>query len=131
MPVTESEWNDGKIDATEGHPETTAVGEYDTEKDLIVSFLSENHDSAFTRAEIVRGVDFGETTSPETVRETLANLPNQLLDVTGDLAASGIVIDDVSEALDELVSEGTVERKRLERPDGEPEVYYRLADGSS
>jgi hypothetical protein len=128
MPVTESEWRDGEIDADEGHTETTAVREYDTEKDLVVGFLSENHDSAFTRAEIVRGVDFGETASPETVRETLSNLPNQLLDVAGDLAASGIVIDDVSEALDELVSEGTVERKRLERLDGEPEVYYRLAD---
>jgi hypothetical protein len=130
MPVTESEWNDGEIDADEGHPETTAVGEYDTEKDLVVSFLSENHDSAFTRAETVRGVDFGETTSPETVYETLTNLPNQLLDVAGDLAASGIVVDDVSEALDELVSEGTVERKQIERQDGEREVYYRLADGA-
>lgn len=128
MPVTTSEWDDGEIDAAEGYPETTAVGEYDTEKDLVLSFLSENHDSAFTRAEIVRGVDFGETESPETVREVLANLPNQLLDIAGDLAASGIVVDDVSEALDELVSAGTVERKRLARQDGEPEVYYRLAD---
>lgn len=128
MPVTESEWTDGEIDAEEGYAETTAVGEYETEKDLVVSFLSDNHEGAFTRAEIVRGVDFGETAEPTTVRETLANLPNQLLDVAGDLAASGIVVDDVSEALDELVEEGMVERKELDRPDGEPEVYYRLAD---
>ena len=128
MPVTTSEWDDEQIDPAEGHPETTAVGEYDTEKDLILAFLSENHDSAFTRAEIVRGVDFGETESPDTVREALTNLPNQLLDIAGDLAASGIVVDDVSKALDELVSEGTVERKQLERQDGESEVYYRLAD---
>ena len=128
MPITDSEWDDGRIDADDGYPDTTAVGEYDTEKDLVLSFLSENHDSAFTRAEIVRGVDFGETTDPETVRETLTNLPNQLLDIVGDLAASGIVVDDVSDALDELVSEGSVERKRLERRDGEPEVYYRLAE---
>lgn len=128
MPITESEWENGEIDASEGYPDTTAVGEYETEKDLVVSFLSDNHDSAFTRAEIVRGVDFGEATSPETVGETLINLPNQLLDITGDLVASGIVVDDVSEALDELVEEGAVERKRLERLDGEPEIYYRLAD---
>jgi len=128
MPITASEWDEEKIDASEGYSDTTAVGEYETEKDLVLSFLSDNHDSAFTRAEIVRGVDFGETTPSETVGETLANLPNQLLDITGDLAASGIVVDDVSEALDELVAEGTVERKRLERRDGEPEIYYRLAD---
>jgi len=86
------------------------------------------HPRAFTRAEIVRGVDFGEAAEPETVGETLTNLPNQLLDVVGDLVASGIVVDDVSDALDELVEEGTVERKQVERGDGEPEVYYRLAD---
>lgn len=128
MPITGSEWGDGKIDPDEGHPDTTAVREYETEKDLVLSFLSDNHESAFTRAEIVRGVDFGEATPPETLRETLASLPNQLLDITGDLAASGIVVDDVSAALDELVSEEAVERKRIERQDGEPEVYYRLAE---
>jgi hypothetical protein len=128
MPITASEWDEEEIDASEGYPDTTAVGEYETETELVLSFLSENHDSEFTRAEIVRGVDFGETTSAGTVGETLANLPNQLLDITGDLVASGIVVDDVSEALDELVKAGTVERKRLERRDGEPEIYYRLAD---
>ena len=128
MPITESEWDAERIDSTAGYPDTTAVGEYETEKDLIVSFLSENHDSAFTRAEIIRGVDFGESTPPETVKETLTALPNQLLDIVGDLVASGIVVDDVSDALDELVSEGTVEWKEVERQDGEPVVYYRLAD---
>ena len=128
MPITDSEWDSGRIDETEGYPDTTAVGEFETEKDLIVAFLSENHDSAFTRAEVVRGVDFGETTPPETVKETLTSLPNQLLDIVGDLVASGIVVDDISDALDELISEGTVERKEVKRGDGEPEVYYRLAD---
>lgn len=128
MPITESEWHDGQIDASEGYPDTTAVGEYETEKDLIVSFLSENHDSAFTRAEIVRGVDFGKSTSPETVSEALMAIPNQLFDIVGDLAASGIVVDDVSDALDELLDEGLVERKELQRMDGELEVYYRLVD---
>jgi hypothetical protein len=128
MPITESEWTRGEIDAGGGLTDANAVGEYDTEKDLVVSFLSENHERAFTRAEIVRGVDFGEAAEPETVGETLTNLPNQLLDVVGDLVASGIVVDDVSDALDELVEEGTVERKQVERGDGEPEVYYRLAD---
>jgi hypothetical protein len=128
MPVTDAEWEDGRIDPEAGYSDTTAVGEYDTEKDLVVSFLSENHDSAFTRAEIVRGVDFGESSDPETVAETLQSLPNQLVDIAGDLTASGIVVDDVGDALDELVEEGTVERQRLERRDGEPEIYYRLTD---
>lgn len=128
MPITESEWNTGRIDETEGYPDTTAVGEFDTEKDLIVAFLSENFEGAFTRAEIVRGVDFGDSTPPETIRETLTALPNQLLDIVGDLVASGIVVDDVSDALDELVADGIVERKKVQRGDDEPVVYYRLAD---
>ncbi|PSQ22675.1 hypothetical protein BRD01_08780 [Halobacteriales archaeon QS_8_65_32] len=93
-----------------------------------MSFLSDNHDNAFTRAEVVHGVDFGETTALETVGETLASLPNQLLDIVGDLTASGIVVDDVSDALDDLVAEGTAERNTVQRRDGESEVYYRLAD---
>ncbi|PSP89603.1 hypothetical protein BRC90_04575 [Halobacteriales archaeon QS_4_69_34] len=36
--------------------------------------------------------------------------------------------DGVSDALDDLVAEGTVEWKEIERGDGEPDVYYRLAD---
>lgn len=128
MPITQAEWDDEAIDSESGYPDTTAVGEYDTEKDLIVAFLSENHDSAFTRSEVVRGVDFGESTDPETLRETLRSLPNQLIDITGDLVASGIVVDDISDALDELVEEGLVEKRNVTRQDGEPEVYYRLAD---
>jgi len=66
--------------------------------------------------------------SATNVSFTGPHLPNQLVDIAGDLTASGIVVDDVSEALDALVEEGTVERKKVQRPDGEPEVYYRLAD---
>lgn len=105
-----------------------SVGEYDTETDLVLAFLSGNHDTAFTRSEIVRGVDFGETTPSESVSETLFKLPNQLVDIAGDLVASGIVVDDVSEALDQLVEDGLVERRRIERGDGEQAVYYRLAE---
>jgi len=128
MPINESEWSGGEVTPEEDFEEATPVGEYDTEKDLVLAFLSENHDSAFTRVEVVRGVDFGDAKSGETVAEKLLMLPNQLVDIAGDLTASGIVVDDVSEALDALVEEGTVERKKVQRLDGEPEVYYRLAD---
>lgn len=128
MPITEAEWRDAAVDSGRSDVEPTAVGASETERDLVLAFLSENHDAAFTRAEIVRGVDFGETAPADTIRETLLTLPNQLVDVAGDLAASGIVVDDVSDALDALVAEGVVERRRVAREDGEPVVYYRLAE---
>lgn len=128
MPITEAEWRDAAVHPEDPDVEPAAVGASETETDLVLAFLSENHDAAFTRAEIVRGVDFGESTPPETIKETLLSLPNQLVDVAGTLTASGIVVDDVSEALDELVAEGVVERRRIERGDGEPVVYYRLAE---
>lgn len=129
MPITHAEWDRQRIDPETDDPLPDPVGEFETEEDLVVAFLSENHEQAFTRTEIVRGVDFGETDDPEAIRETLLDLPNQLLDVAGELAASGIVVDDVSEALDSLVTEGTVERARIQRRDGEVEIYYRLAKG--
>lgn len=128
MPITESEWRDATVHAQEPDVEPTAVGASDSEKDLVLAFLSENHDAAFTRAEIVRGVDFGESAPPETIKETLLSLPNQLVDVAGDLTASGIVVDDISDALDALVADGVVEQRRVDRGDGEPVVYYRLAE---
>lgn len=128
MPITEREWRRAAVDAAEPDVEPSAVGASETEKDLVLAFLSENHDAAFTRAEVVRGVDFGETAPAESIQEALVSLPNQLVDVAGELAASGIVVDDVSDALDELVAEGVVERRRIERDDGEPVEYYRLAE---
>jgi len=128
MPITEAEWRDATVDPDEPPAEPTPVGASETEQDLVLSFLSENHEAAFTRPEVVRGVDFGDTAPPETVTETLLSLPRELVDVAGDLAASGILVDDVSAALDELVAEGLVERREIEDEYGEPVAYYRLAE---
>ena len=127
MPITHGEWDRKQIEPETDGPTPAPVGEFETEEDLVLAFLSENHEQAFTRTEIIRGVDFGETTDPETVKEVLLDLPNQVVDIAGELTASGIVVDDVSEALDALVAEGTVDRAKIERSDGEAEIYYRLA----
>jgi hypothetical protein len=129
MPITHDEWADGTIDPMKEDPAPEPVGEYDSDADLVLAFLSTNHEKAFTRAEIVRGVDFGDQAQPETLKETLVSLPNQLMDIAGDLTASGIVVDDISDALDTLVADDTVERARIERADGESEIYYRLVKG--
>jgi hypothetical protein len=104
------------------------VGEYETEADLVLAFLSENHDKAFTKPEIVKGVDFGEGYEPDSMLKRLLTLPDELVDVAGDLTASEMVDDDIAAALDSLVAEGTVDRKEIERDDGETVSYYRLAE---
>lgn len=72
MPITEAEWDAGTTTAAEtGDPATTPVGEYESERDLIVAFLGENPDNAYTRAEIIKGVDFGETEDPDRVSRRL------------------------------------------------------------
>ena len=125
MPISDDEWDGGARADSADRPGTTPVGKYDDEKDLIVAFLSENVDSAYTRSEIVRGVDFGNDARPETLREVLTEIQDELVDVAGDVVASGMLIDDVDEALDELVAEGTVAEKRIETKNG-PRTYYRL-----
>lgn len=127
MPITHDEWEEGTIDPMKDDPVPEPVGEYESDADLVLAFLSTNHEKAFTRAEIVRGVDFGDQADPETLAEALMTLPNQLMDIAGDLTASGIVVDDISDALDSLVADDTVERAKIARKDGEPEIYYRLA----
>lgn len=57
-------------------PRTDSVGDYETGKDLILAFLAENAEKAYTKPEIHRGVDFGETDDPETIHEKLSSLPN-------------------------------------------------------
>lgn len=127
MPITHDEWEEGEIDIEKPSPAPEPVGEFDDEEELVLAFLSTNHEEAFTRAEIVRGVDFGETADPDSIGDVLLSLPNQLVDIAGDLTASGLVVDEVSEALDTLVTDGTAERAKIRRADGEPEIYYRLA----
>ena len=125
MPISDAEWQNGTIEDSAETPGTTPVGEYDDEKELIVAFLSENVGTAYTRGEIVRGVDFGNDARPETVREVLTEIQDELVDIAGDLVASGLVVDDIDEALDELVAEGMVAEKEVETADGTVS-YYRL-----
>ncbi|MFB6168832.1 MAG: hypothetical protein ABEJ43_08295 [Haloferacaceae archaeon] len=130
MPISDDEWDAGARAARDSTGETTPVGEYDDEKDLIVAFLSENVDSAYTRTEIVRGVDFGNDARPESVGEVLTEIQDELVDLAGDVVASGMLVDDVDEALDELVAEGTVVEKSVETGDGTT-TYYRLNTGEA
>ncbi|WP_049935608.1 hypothetical protein [Haloplanus natans] len=125
MPISDDEWDSGARTDSPTATETTPVGDYDDEAELIVAFLSENIDNAYTKAEIVRGVDFGNDARPETIRELLTEIPDELVDVAGDVVASGMLVDDIDAALDQLVADGMVAEKRIETADGTT-TYYRL-----
>jgi hypothetical protein len=125
MPISDDEWDRGARRDGATQSRTTPVGEYEDEKDLIVAFLSENVDNAYTKAEIVRGVDFGNDARPESIREVLTEIQDELVDLAGDIVASGMVVDDIDEAIDELVAEGMVAEKAVETAAGTT-TYYRL-----
>ena len=130
MPISDTEWDDGVRADSGSATGTTPVGEYDDEKELIVAFLSENVDNAYTRSEIIRGVDFGNDARPESIREVLTEIQDELVDLAGDVVASGMLVDDVDEALDELVTEGMVAEKEVETGE-ETTTYYRLNTGDA
>lgn len=125
MPISDDEWDAGTVGSHATAPETTPVGEYETETALIVAFLSENVDNAYTKWEIFRGVDFGNDARPETIRDVLTEIQDELVDLTGDVVASGMLLDDLDETLDELVAEGTVVEKEIDEG-GDTTTYYRL-----
>lgn len=125
MPISDDEWDAGARRGGTRAAETTPVGEHETEQDLIVAFLSENVDNAYTRAEILRGVDFGNDARPDSLNELLTEIQDEMVDVVGNLVASGLLADDIDAALDELVAEGTVVEKEVETADGST-TYYRL-----
>jgi|GEM_PF-1997107 len=130
MPISDTEWDSGTTADATDTAATTPVGDYEDEKELIVAFLSENADNAYTRTEIVRGVDFGDDARPESIREVLTEIQDELVDLAGDVVASGMVVDDVDEALDELVAEEMVAEKTVETGDGTT-TYYRLNTGDA
>lgn len=138
MAITNSEWDTGEITETSEQVETTPVGEYDTEKNLIVAFLDENVGNAYTKWEIVRGVDFDQSEDPSQIRQSydstrqrlFGNLAEDITDIVGDIVASSMVIDDIDEALDELVAAGTVEAKEITE-ETETQTYYRLVTGDA
>lgn len=130
MPISSDEFESGSVEADGSADETASPIE--AEKELIVSFLSERQDRAFTEREIVLGVDFSPVYESETDRgggliAGVGELADGLVDVAGNVAASAIVVDDVDEALAALVEEGAVETKEVDAGDGST-VYYRLAE---
>jgi hypothetical protein len=134
MPISSAEFEDGRLDTTTETPDTTTVGEYDSERDLVLAFLDENADAAYTEREVLLGVDFDDSDDPATVRESydsghgeaLGDPANEVVDLVGDVTATAMVAGDVSEALDSLVAEGAVERATV-TTGGESRTYYRVA----
>jgi len=125
MPISTDEFKAGTLD--ESGEETSADDEVDpieTEKDLVTSFLSERPDRAFTEREIVLGVDYSPVFMDRT-ESSLGSFADGLIDFAGDVAATTIVVNDIDEALTELVDEGIVTTKEVETEDG-TSVYYKL-----
>ena len=127
MPISDAEFQDGTVDLSD---ETSISSEdedpIETEKNLIISFLSERPERAFTEREIVMGVDFSPALMDRT-QSYLGSLADGIIDVAGDVTATTVVVNDVDEALDELVDEGLVVEKEIETEDGTT-VYYQLVE---
>lgn len=122
MPIDTDEWEAG----------TTAEGGWDeqndplgTEKRLIVAFLGEDVDKAYTKNEILAGVEFAADDEPGTDRGLLGGIGDAVLDAVSHVAAAGIVLGDVDQALEELVEAGVVDEQEIETGDG-TETYYRM-----
>lgn len=130
MPISDDEWDAGTSEGDASGAATTPVGDRETERDLIVAFLSENVDNAYTRWEIIRGVDFGNDAPPETVDAVLTEIQDELVDLAGEVVASGMLVDDLDAALDELVAVGTVAEKEIETGDSTT-THYRLNTADS
>ncbi|MWG35921.1 hypothetical protein [Halomarina oriensis] len=134
MPITGEEFESGQVETTVDVPDTTPVGEYDSERNLVLAFLDENPEAAFTEREVLLGVDFDESDDPSTVRESyetgygeaLGDAANEVVDLAGDLTATTLVLGDVDDALTSLVAEGTVERADVV-VGGDARTYYRVA----
>ena len=126
MPISNDEFEAGSIDV--GSDESGDDDEIDlieTEKDLVTSFLSERPERAFTEREIVLGVDYSPVFMNRT-QSSLGSFADGLIDFAGDVAATTIVVNDIDEALAELVEEDVVTTKEVETEDG-TSVYYKLA----
>lgn len=128
MPISNDEFEAGTVEASGDDPiANDEEGPLETEKDLITSFLSERPDEAFTEREIVLGVDFSPAYMNRT-RNPLGTLSDGLVSLAGEVTATTIVVDDIDEALGELVDAGIVTTKEIDTGDGTA-VYYRI--GSS
>ena len=126
MPISNDEFEVGTVEASGSDPiSNDEEGPIETEKDLITSFLSERPDRAFTEREIVLGADFTPALMNQT-QNPLGKLADGLINLAGNVTATTMVIDDVDEALNELVEEGIVTTKEIETGDGTV-VHYRIA----
>lgn len=125
MTITTEEFENGTVNERD-HSAVTDDQEdpIETEKNLILSFLSDRPNKAFTERQIVLGVDFSPVLMDRT-QSPLGSLADGIIDFAGDVTATTIVINDVDQALTELVEEGVVEAKEIDTADG-PAVYYQL-----
>jgi len=125
MPISTDEFKAGTLDESGEEPSADdEVDPIETEKDLVTAFLSERPDRAFTEREIVLGVDYSPVFMDRT-DSSLGSFADGVIDFAGDVAATTIVVNDIDEALTELVDEGIVTTKEVETEDGTT-VYYKL-----
>ncbi|ERH07460.1 MAG: hypothetical protein J07HN4v3_03101 [Halonotius sp. J07HN4] len=126
MPISTDEFKAGAVDESGDEPSADDdVDPIEAEKDLVTSFLSERPDRAFTEREIVLGVDYSPVFMNRT-QSSLGSFADGLIDFAGDVAATTIVVNDIDDALTELVEEEIVTTKEVETDDG-TSVYYTLA----
>jgi hypothetical protein len=126
MPISNDEFEAGSVEVGSDEPSADDADDpIETEKDLVTSFLSERPERAFTEREIVLGVDYSPVFMDRT-QSSLGSFADGLIDFAGDVAATTIVVNDIDEALAELVEEEVVTTKEVETED-ESTTYYKLA----
>jgi hypothetical protein len=126
MPISNDEFEAGSVEVGSDEPSADDADDpIETEKDLVTSFLSERPERAFTEREIVLGVDYSPVFMDRT-QSSLGSFADGVIDFAGDVAATTIVVNDIDEALAELVEEEVVTTKEVETEDGST-TYYKLA----
>jgi hypothetical protein len=127
MPISDAEFEDRSVSPDGPAVEPVPVEEQGDPMATVRAFFEANAAVAFTRAEVVRGVSCRPSLPPGRLGEILTSLPNQLADLRADFLDGDIAVDDYSDAVDRLREEGEIVCARIDRGDGEPVVYYRLA----
>ncbi|WP_435186131.1 hypothetical protein [Halobellus sp. EA9] len=125
MPIEAEEWESRTASEDVWDEDNDPLG---TEKRLIVAFLGEDVEKAYTKTEIIKGVEFAADDAPDTRRGVLGGIGDAVLDAVSHAAAAGIVLGDLDQALEELVDAGVVEHREIDTSDG-TRTYYRVAGG--
>ena len=123
MPIDADDWETG---AATGDAWDEANDPLGTEKRLIVAFLGEDVEKAYTKTEILTGVEFAADDASGTRRRALGDIGDAVLDAVSHMTAAGIVLGDLDQALAELTEAGVVEQREIDTSDG-PTTYYRMA----